>query len=305
MKIKAMFLGFMCVVWIVVQPVFAGNMIERHSGTIEVIQPDGVVIKVNKNEALPDIPSGSTIKIIHGEVFAKPSAGFVDLEFGDTKVTVGEGARVVASVNQRSGKTSFRYGGAVRITKGDTTVDLKKGQRADIDFDQETGKVTVKSKKGKVKTITSGIVVLIPNGGITEFILDRTRDKLNVTAEKGDAEIVSSEGNVTTVGEGQEVEIETVKKSDASTIQERKDEADKEEKKKEPKEEAEREAEEPKKEVNEEDEVKEDIKDEPEVISEELKSEEPEQEAVHEEPKDTVNNESKQETKEEQEDTAE
>lgn len=205
MRIGIVLFGLLFTAAVFVQSAHAAKIVRKRTGTIEIVMPDGTKVKVTEKEPLPEIPSGSTINVLSGEVDVKPSAGFVNVVFGGTSVKVGSTGRVVASFNSKSGKTTFKYGGAVSITKGDTTVNLKKGQRAQIVLDKKTGKVTVKSIKGKIETVTGGVTVIVPRGGAANLNINDKTKKVSIESIEGELEVISETGGITTVADGEEL----------------------------------------------------------------------------------------------------
>lgn len=208
-KTGAVLLGLFFVLGVVVQPVFAAkkSMIRKFTGIIQITKPNGKILIISDKDKLPKIPSGSTIKIIDGNIDVKPYKGFVTVIVGNTSIKVGKKGRIVATYDEKTKTADFKYGGEVSITKGNTTVNIKKGQRAQILTNKKTGVVTVKSLKGNIETITGGVVVIVPEDAIAKLSFDEKTDNVTIESGAGELEIISDKGEVTVVAEGTTVEV--------------------------------------------------------------------------------------------------
>lgn len=208
-KTGAVLLGLLFAVGIGIQPVIAArkSMIRKFTGTIQITKPNGKIIIVTDKDKLPKIPSGSTIRIIDGNIDVKPYKGFVTVILGNTAVKVGKLGRVVAAYDRKTKTADFKYGGEVSIIKGNTTINIKKGQRAQILMNKKTGVITIKSLRGNIETITGGVTVIVPEDAIAKLSFDKKTNNVTVESGAGELEIISDKGEVTVVAEGTTVEV--------------------------------------------------------------------------------------------------
>ncbi len=175
----------------------AQGLILNHTGTIRVTKPDGVVLVIEPNQALPDIPSGSRVEIISGSIDIEPGAGFIQGVVGDSVATVKAGDRVTASIEPSNKKAAFSVSaGQIKIITGNTSTMLEMGQEVELSLDKRTGQTEVGSIKGNIETTILGIKVLVTQGADALIDVDPQTRMVHVESINGDVTVASLEGKV-------------------------------------------------------------------------------------------------------------
>jgi hypothetical protein len=188
---------------------YAQDIITYRTGTIRITQPDGVVLIAGKDEALPEIPSGSTIEVLSGSINVVPAAGFIQVVIGDSVSTVKAGDRVIASVDPKTKMADFNVGtGEVSIITGNTTITVIAGQEVQIGLDTFTGIVSVKSIRGIIETVTAGVLTSVLQGGFAQIIVDSQTREVHIDSTDGMVEVISLEGERTILARGESKDIQ-------------------------------------------------------------------------------------------------
>jgi len=176
----------------------AQTTILNRTGTIKLTLPDGTVSIIGKEDALPDIPSGSRVEIINGSMDVESSAGFIQVVVGDSIATVKAGDRVTASIDEPSNKkASFSVSaGQIKIITGNTSTMLEMGQEVKLSLNKRTGQTEVSSIKGNIETTILGIKVLVTQGADALINVDPETRMVHVESINGDVTVASLEGKV-------------------------------------------------------------------------------------------------------------
>jgi len=186
----------------------AQETITYRTGQIKIIRPDGEVLIVGKNEAAPDIPSGSGVEVLSGTIKIKPNKGFVQLVVGDSVATVGTGDEVLASINAESNIADFRIdSGEAPVIIGNTTVIVKSGQEVLSSLDKRSGLVKVKSIRGVIDTISAGVRAKILEGGLAMISTDAKTADVHIEAGVGKIQVTSAEGEVVTLAMKESMDV--------------------------------------------------------------------------------------------------
>ncbi len=195
----------------------AGASIPQRKGWIIITQPDGTIHSVSEDQALPEIPSGSMVKILEGPVEFAPSAGFIQVVAGDSVATVKAGDRVTVTYDEVTGASTFKIrSGKVNVITGNTTTTVAQGQEVRIHLDRATGATEIKSIKGTIETTTVGVRVKIFGGSAARISADAGTRDVTVESVLGSVEAISMDGKVIALPEG---ESRTISGSAAGEIQ--------------------------------------------------------------------------------------
>lgn len=182
----------------------AQTTILSRTGTIKITFPDNTVLVIGKDDALPDIPSGSRVEVISGSIDIGPSAGFIQVVVGDSVATVKAGDILSASIDEKTGIADFKVRtGQVNIITGNTTTTLGADRQAQVSFDKVTGITTVKSIAGAIETVTVGVKAMIPEGAIAKIKADAKIRSVHVESVKGAINVVTIDGKAIELKEGE------------------------------------------------------------------------------------------------------
>ncbi len=162
----------------------AGPILSR-TGTIQITNPDGTVLKVGSTDPLPEIASGSKVEVMDGTIEIAPTEGFIQLVVGGSVATVKAGDSIVASLDPATGKADFQTkAGSVNIVSGNTTTKLAEGQHALISLDKVAGIATVESLAGDIETVTVGVKTVVPQGAIGQMSADSATRNVHIENPK-------------------------------------------------------------------------------------------------------------------------
>ena len=188
---------------------FAKDLVLNRTGAIRITKPDGTVLKVEKDQALPEIPSGSKVEVITGSIGIEPSEGFIQVVVGDSVAMVKAGDIVTASMDLETNMADFEaLAGQIRIITGNTTTIVNSGQKVKISLDKRTAIVEVRSIKGTIGTITAGVKVLVPQDATARISADAKTRKVRVEAINGYVNVMAIDGEVIMLAKAESLDIE-------------------------------------------------------------------------------------------------
>ncbi len=175
----------------------AQTTILNRTGTINITLPDSTVLIIGKDDALPDIPSGSRVEIISGSIDIEPSAGFIQVVVGDSVATVKAGDRVTAGIDPVTKMEGFKVSaGQIKIITGNTSTVVQTNQEVEISLDRRTGQTEVRSVRGDIETTTIGVKVMVRQGADALIDVDPKTRMVHVKSIDGDVTVASLEGKV-------------------------------------------------------------------------------------------------------------
>lgn len=199
----------------------AKELILNRTGTIRVTKPDGVVLVIEPDQALPDIPSGSKVEVLNGSIEIEPSEGFIQLVLGGSVATVKAGDNVTASIDEKTAIPDFKVKtGRVNIITGNTATTLGVGQYAQVSLDKVTGITTVKSIAGAIETVTVGVKAVIPEGAIAKIRADAKTRNVYIESVEGAVTVTSIEGKVIILAKAESTDIEGSAEGEIQTFAE-------------------------------------------------------------------------------------
>ena len=181
----------------------------NRTGTIKITLPDSTVLVIGKDDALPDIPSGSRVEIISGSLDIGPSAGFIQLVVGDSVATVKAGDRVTASIDPATKMEGFKVSaGQIKIITGNTSTTVQTNQEVRISLDKRTGRTEVRSVKGDIETTTIGVKVMVRQGADALIDIDPKTRTVHVKSIDGDVTVASLDGKVIRLAKAESTQTE-------------------------------------------------------------------------------------------------
>jgi len=181
----------------------------NRTGTIKITLPDSTVLVIGKDDALPDIPSGSKVEIISGSLDIGPSAGFIQLVVGDSVATVKAGDRVTASIDPATKMEGFKVSaGQIKIITGNTSTTVQTNQEVRISLDKRTGRTEVRSVKGDIETTTIGVKVMVRQGADALIDIDPKTRTVHVKSIDGDVTVASLDGKVIRLAKAESTQTE-------------------------------------------------------------------------------------------------
>jgi hypothetical protein len=187
----------------------AQTTILSRTGTIKITLPDSTVLVIGKDDALPDIPSGSKVEIISGSLDIGPSAGFIQLVVGDSVATVKAGDRVTASIDPATKMEGFKVSaGQIKIITGNTSTTVQTNQEVRISLDKRTGRTEVRSVKGDIETTTIGVKVMVRQGADALIDIDPKTRTVHVKSIDGDVTVASLDGKVIRLAKAESTQAE-------------------------------------------------------------------------------------------------
>ncbi|GBE05817.1 hypothetical protein BMS3Abin10_01453 [bacterium BMS3Abin10] len=187
---------------------YAERIITNRTGAVRITKPDGAVLNIGKDEEFPEIPSGAIIEVLGGSMDIAPAEGFIRVAAGNSTAIVEAGVSVTVIVDNRSGTSEFSVeAGEIGITAGNTSITVGTAQRARVKLDRITGIAEVRSIKGLIGTVTVGIRVFIPEGATAWISADPGTRMVHIESMGGTVEVVSLDGKVTQLAEGDEIEV--------------------------------------------------------------------------------------------------
>ena len=185
----------------------AAGLILSHTGTIRVTKPDGVVLVIEPNQTLPDIPSGSRVEVLSGSLEIEPSEGFIQLVLGGSVATVKAGDSLSAAIDEKTGMANFKVNaGQVKVITGNTTTTIGAGQEAQVGIDKATGITTVRSITGEIETITVGVKAMVPEGAMIKIKADPKTRNVHIECVQGALKVIAIDGTVVELKEGQPID---------------------------------------------------------------------------------------------------
>ncbi len=188
------------------QTAYAENIITNRTGTIKITNPDGTVLTVEKDESLPDIPSGAVVEILDGSMVVAPAKGFIQVVAGNSAATVKAGDRVLVSIDSATGMADFKVNaGKINVVTANTTVVVKAEQEVQIWLDKIAGVAEIRSIKGVIETITVGVKVLVPEGAIAKISADAETRTILVKSEQGSVKVILINGKIITLAKGRSI----------------------------------------------------------------------------------------------------
>lgn len=203
------------------ESLMARSLISNRSGTIKITRPDGSVLTVEKDEALPAIPSGSAIEVLDGSIEVTPAKGFIQLIVGDSAATVNAGDKVRASIDLKTGMADFAVGaGKISIVTGNTTTTVKTGQQAQIDLVKRIGIVEVRSIKGAIETVTMGVETSVLQGAAAKISVDAKTRNVRVESVEGDVIVISIDGKEIMLAKAESTDTEGSVEGEVQTFAE-------------------------------------------------------------------------------------
>ena len=223
-KIKKVFMAFgLLLVSITVFSITlcAQEVITQRTGPIKITKPDGSVLTVGKEEALPDIPSGSTVEVLSGGIEVKPLEGFIQVVVGDSIAAVKAGDRATASMEPKKRMADFKVeAGQINIITGNTTTTVKAGQQVQIGLDRDTGVTEVKSIKGSIETVTVGVKVSVPQDAIAKISADAKTRNVHVESVNGYIVVTPIDGKVIMLAKAESIDTEAKAEGEIQTFAE-------------------------------------------------------------------------------------
>jgi uncharacterized cupin superfamily protein len=145
---------------------FAAVNVANRTGAIQIKMPDGRVVVVQSNEALPLIPNGAVITILSGTADISATEGSqVSVVAGGSTVQLASGTAINVSVNQSTGAVVWAAtAGTVTVTANNgTTATLNAGSAVQITTNQTTGVTTMTAIRGTVTVHTTNGVTTTLN----------------------------------------------------------------------------------------------------------------------------------------------
>jgi hypothetical protein len=226
--LKKIFLGLgflLCSLMLFSQTVYAAQVIRERTGRIEITTPDGKTVTIGKNDSVPPLVSGSTIRVLDGSVNVEPTEGMFNVIIGNSSAMIGKGGKINASYDPVTNVADFKYAGGITITTGDTVVSLGQGQQVRIVRNIQTGEVSVKSVKGDIVTMTAGVKAVIPENGTAKIVLDDQTGMVKVSSVQGIINVVSADGKKSAVTQGSNLDLQgsSSAKTDTAKPAEKKD----------------------------------------------------------------------------------
>jgi uncharacterized cupin superfamily protein len=210
LKRRCIFLALVALVNFFFQSsVSAKELILSRTGTISVATPDGIVLEIEPNQVLPDIPSGSKIEVLNGSIDIEPSEGFIQVVVGGSVATVKAGDKVTASIDPATKMGNFKVSaGQINIITGNTITAVQANQEVQIGLDKKTGRIEIKSIKGNIETTTIGVKVTVRQGADAIIKVNPNTRKVYVESVDGEVTVVTLDGESVTLTKEETTEIE-------------------------------------------------------------------------------------------------
>jgi hypothetical protein len=187
----------------------AKDIVINRTGIIRITKPDGIVLRVENDQALPEIPSGSKVEVITGSIGIEPAEGFIQVVVGDSVAMVKVGDILTASMDLETNMADFEaLAGQIRIITGNTTTIVNSGQKVKISLDKRTAIVEVRSIKGTIGTITAGVKALVPQDATGRISVDAKTRKVRVEAINGYVQVMAIDGEVIMLAKAESMDTE-------------------------------------------------------------------------------------------------
>jgi hypothetical protein len=212
--------------WLVSMLVFsvtlwAQGIISQRSGLLKITRPDGSTLTVNKDEALPEIPSGSSVEVISGDIVIESGEGFIQVIVRDSLAVVKTGDRIIVSIEPKTGMAVFKVKvGQINIITGNTNIVVKADQEVQLGLNRATGVVEIKSIKGEVEAVTVGVKAGVPQGGVVRISVDAKTRKVHIESAEGAVTVTSIDGKVIILAKAESIDTEASPAGEIQTFAE-------------------------------------------------------------------------------------
>jgi len=189
------------------QATLFAEAISNRTGTVKITKPDGSVFIVTKDQALPDIPSGSTVEILDGSAYIAPADALINLVVGNSISVIEAGDRVSISFDPATGDSVFRVSaGEITVTTGNTKTTIRAGQAARINFDEGTGTAEIRSLAGDIDTETAGVKAMLTPGAAAIIRADAATRTISIESADGMIRVVGIDGSADLLAKGESIE---------------------------------------------------------------------------------------------------